>query len=252
VRVIYLTPEGREPECWGDISDKDKTRVNCISYKKDVLAWLKDCQKLATEHPILRETIRQYIILVQQLTDQNPDAMNAEIVNQVLEKVEYLEAYTCLLDAEWKVRCQIWNQLIAQLEKAIEMAGGLGGLKVSSGKSHHTDQHAGISFERPDLTASGLRIFFQFERKDCKDLGFGFMKNGDGTRFESYPNIRLKFSEKYGLSGEENDWWLAHVWWPAWTNWNRETYKRIYKGEFTKDVMKEVGEMLLIFENSKG
>lgn len=57
--VLFLTPCGV----------KASTDKACpISYKKHILPWLKSCQKHCADLPILRETIKQYIITIKGLT----------------------------------------------------------------------------------------------------------------------------------------------------------------------------------------
>ena len=62
--VLYLTPDGREAskDSAGDID------YRCISYKSDLVPWLRGCQKRAYEEPALRESVAQYLRLIGKLT----------------------------------------------------------------------------------------------------------------------------------------------------------------------------------------
>ena len=40
----------------------------CISYKSDLVPWLRGCQKRAYEEPALRESVAQYLRLIGKLT----------------------------------------------------------------------------------------------------------------------------------------------------------------------------------------
>jgi len=68
--IIYLTLIGKSP------SDISRDNLNegedylRISYKDDIIAWLELCRKEAVNHPILRESIAQYIHLIKHLTGQ--------------------------------------------------------------------------------------------------------------------------------------------------------------------------------------
>ena len=57
--VLFLTPLGKK-------ASTDKAYL--ISYKEDILPWLESCQKHCADLPILRETIKQYIITIKGLT----------------------------------------------------------------------------------------------------------------------------------------------------------------------------------------
>lgn len=74
LHVLYLTPDGREAseDSAGDID------YRCISYKGDLVPWLKGCQKRAYDEPALRESVAQYLRLIGKLTgtDFSEDYMN--------------------------------------------------------------------------------------------------------------------------------------------------------------------------------
>jgi len=76
--VFYLTLYGNEASEISRntlITEKD---YFTLSYKDDISIWLNECIKEASEHPIIRETIKQYLILIKKLTGQ--------LINQKMEK----------------------------------------------------------------------------------------------------------------------------------------------------------------------
>ncbi|BDB52251.1 PD-(D/E)XK nuclease family protein [Flavobacterium ammonificans] len=78
--IIYLTLEGKEPtggSKGGLILNQD---FICCSYQIDIKEWLEKCIKEMTNKPFIRETLNQYLILIQQLTNQsNNNKMSEEI-----------------------------------------------------------------------------------------------------------------------------------------------------------------------------
>jgi len=65
--LIYLTLNGENSKESKLQSGKD---YYSLSYKKDILDWLEMCYKESTDIPIIRESIKQYIILIRSLTNQ--------------------------------------------------------------------------------------------------------------------------------------------------------------------------------------
>lgn len=61
--VLYLTPDGRE----ASEDSADDIEYRCISYKNDLVPWLKDCQRRAYDEPPLRESVAQYLRLLEKL-----------------------------------------------------------------------------------------------------------------------------------------------------------------------------------------
>jgi hypothetical protein len=88
--VYYLTLHG------GDPSDASKGELNSdedfynLSYKDDIRGWLELCQKEAADIPILRESIKQYIILIKKLTNTMDDKSAQQL--QELITANYNEA----------------------------------------------------------------------------------------------------------------------------------------------------------------
>jgi hypothetical protein len=90
--IIYLTLDGSEPS---EIS-KGSLVLNkdfiCCSYQYDIKEWLEKCIKEMVNKPFIRETLNQYLILIQQLTNQsNNNKMSEEIRNLItIENVDLI------------------------------------------------------------------------------------------------------------------------------------------------------------------
>jgi len=67
-KVYYLTLKGDEPSAASKGELESGTDYFNISYRDQVQEWLDRCIKEAAEHPILRESIKQYKLLIQKLT----------------------------------------------------------------------------------------------------------------------------------------------------------------------------------------
>jgi hypothetical protein len=91
--IFYLTLEGSEPSDDSKGQLKREKDYACISYAKDIILWLDECRKEAVNHPLLRETITQYIFLLKYLTNQTlNDDMNKEIVKEITSNPNYFKA----------------------------------------------------------------------------------------------------------------------------------------------------------------
>ncbi|MCX6227095.1 MAG: PD-(D/E)XK nuclease family protein [Bacteroidia bacterium] len=69
--LIYLNLFGAmpSPDSIGELKVKDDFTI--ISYSEDIIPWLKECMKEATLFPLIRETLHQYIQLLQKMTNQS-------------------------------------------------------------------------------------------------------------------------------------------------------------------------------------
>ena len=63
-RLVYLTLDGRPP------SPRSRGKIKlvaCLSYKDDLVPWLRVCQERACDEPALRESLAQYLALIRTL-----------------------------------------------------------------------------------------------------------------------------------------------------------------------------------------
>lgn len=62
--LFYLCLEGCKVNEISCGALKESEHFHVITYKKDIITWLNECKKEAVSHPILRESITQYINLI--------------------------------------------------------------------------------------------------------------------------------------------------------------------------------------------
>lgn len=149
--LLFLTKDGDKSKDKNLIEGKD---YFTLSYKNDIIYWLNQCYSTSTNYPIVRETIKQYIVLVKSITNQiNSTEMKEEIYNLIYSNIigseiianEYNNAIERLSD---KFKEDIKNQLVTNgivLDRD----------KISLKKSHEkyssiwikTDKKVGIGIE---------------------------------------------------------------------------------------------------------
>lgn len=114
--LLYLTLDGKEPT---DQSKGALTNYRCISYRSDIIDWLRQCAQLAFDKPRVRETINQYINLLQQLTNQN--TMEQKQLIQLLTNKENFEQATAVEQSMPDVRKHIFQDIFRkQVEEQLK------------------------------------------------------------------------------------------------------------------------------------
>lgn len=104
--VIYLTK-------FGDISNtaddlKPHEEYFPISYSETIIDWLIKCQMKVTDFPILRETIKQYIILIKKITY----TMNSDHDEKLRELIlSNLESAQTISNKVMKFKTEAFNKL---------------------------------------------------------------------------------------------------------------------------------------------
>lgn len=127
--ILYLTIDGKSPD---PISTKDNTDINepveliadehfiCISYKTEIVAWLELCIKESVNFPLLRETLKQYLYLIKQITGQSTNKdMENEIINTVMSSSNNIEAALALAKNVDKLKVVLINTFIERFDELI-------------------------------------------------------------------------------------------------------------------------------------
>ncbi len=85
-KLLYLNLDGSEPskESFGKLTVEQKTKIQIISYQEHIKNWLEECKSLSADYPLLRETIKQYIHLIKNLTNQS---INNKMSNEILKTI---------------------------------------------------------------------------------------------------------------------------------------------------------------------
>ena len=97
----------------------EENAYTSISYSHEILTWLEACREKSTNHPILRETITQYINLIKILTNQTTNTiMKEEILAKIKNNSEYIKAYFELTRSD--IRDGVNNHLVGELKKQME------------------------------------------------------------------------------------------------------------------------------------
>ena len=90
-KVYYLTLDGSLPssDSRGDLEvGKD---FHCLSYGNQIVTWLELCMQHALDQPILRETIKQYLILIRRLTSTMDDESDLKLKELILDNIDAAE-----------------------------------------------------------------------------------------------------------------------------------------------------------------
>jgi len=119
-KVFYLTLEGKEPS-----EDSKGCKTNgedyyLISYKEQISCWLQLSLKEASDSPMLRESIKQYLNLIKKMTSTPDNLHEKELINLLLNNYEtavYVKSN--LQKAMYFIADQVRETVIVELKKRI-------------------------------------------------------------------------------------------------------------------------------------
>ena len=92
--LFYLTKDGHEPSEWSTGKEADKHYWRCISYARDIKAYLENCLDESKKFSLVNAVIRQYIDLIDKLTGQELEkGMDKRVVDLMLNYNEEMLAF---------------------------------------------------------------------------------------------------------------------------------------------------------------
>ncbi|MBX2897903.1 MAG: PD-(D/E)XK nuclease family protein [Cyclobacteriaceae bacterium] len=229
--LIYLTLYGNDPSAWSLGDEQSIANLNSeinlqsISYRDDVINWLELAKKEAANHPLLRETITQYINLLKELTGQT---MNNQLTTEITEKV--IKGGEESIKALFEIRNSIYPHLIKTLiEKLIIQVKDLG---TSISLETSIDENLGAN-----------NTGFYFYNKDWAEINIGFaFENGRlyygicRAKWDTGVSSELQISiqQRLGVASKSNHW----PWWQWYyqNESNDQTYIDIQNGTLIQKV----------------
>lgn len=249
VVLLYLTKNGKEAS---DKSTKGEPfKYSPISYQKDILQWLNCCVEKSACFPLIRETIKQYIINLKQILH----IMDKKNTNKLIETVtskDYVEATLTILENESDIQKKIREQFIEQLKKIADMNGfkfhcdqGIYGLSSNSS--------AYITFTKPSVPKDwGIYIGFD---TPADGVYYGVSRSVNETTKELskeiIKNLRHVWKEMPKDSEFPFGWAYLHDKDEGNGNWNRwddfNTLKDMADGTLSKYIEVEIINKVIEF-----
>jgi hypothetical protein len=202
-KVYYLTLTGCEPNeiSKGDLNSK--TDFRCLSYSNDIIDWLELCQMQAVSKPVIRESIRQYILLLKKLTHQLSDnAMEDKIIKLISSS--YLPARTLANGIE-KAEILAANKLLNEIEELLSDDEDENWIVETDDISKKWN---GLNFWRKDIEKFWIKIEgYPFIYKTENYLGI--ISEDD----DSYNKARKMIQQEkdYYLNFDKNPTWPCYI-----------------------------------------
>lgn len=117
-RLLYLTLDGKE----ASDDSAQGCPYQCISYKNEISKWLEECARISFDRPLVRETIRQYINLIKQLTNQSMGTLEDNKLAELVASPEHVDEYLMIINNQTSIENRIRLGFVAEIEKmALDM-----------------------------------------------------------------------------------------------------------------------------------
>lgn len=240
-KLLYLTLNGKNASSASVYKLKD-FEYQTVSYEFLIVSWLEDCLKIVKDTPILRETIRQYLNLIKQLTGQTLlQEEKMDIAKLVCENDDYLGLFFHLINNQnaiyQKLEDRLWTEIVAAADNV--------GLKVTKNFSL-LKQYSVVTFEMN----SQYTIILSPQNDNLRNIVFGIhCKGGVGNiSLEKKNKIREKYARFIEQPMREASF-IAHNYWTPYKNWSTSQYENVLNGKFRDDLIGLLKKMKALIES---
>lgn len=243
-KLLYLTLDGKDSE-----QSSSEGYYESISYESEIIRWLEACKKEATDTPILRETLKQYINLIKKLTNQNLSSeMNTEIVKLLVENEDNFNSYETLLNIQNDIKNYVIQNKIIPVFKELKQEIDGFDFDENLANNIYTIYSDFCWVENDKLKSKNLKILFQFQRKNANNLIGGVRYRNENSDYTNLiENFKKQFNEKIEV---ENNW--IYFWYRDFMNLdsNISDLKNFIFGNFKTDIKSKIETMLKLVDES--
>lgn len=198
-KLVYLSLTEDDKPSESSLGGLALELVACISYKYDILQWLKECVQISANLPYIRETINQYIKTIQQLTDTEMGT-NSEIID-LLRRPENMAAAFAIQDNLNESMNIIMNGFIQALKAELSRIGSP--FTCITNEPNWFQSYRRISF----VNEHWNKIVFstEFEATGFRNMIVGLLRK---NHIDSILQISeaIDLSEKLGYTKRNKNW----------------------------------------------
>ena len=193
-KLIYLTLQGDTPSDPSASKLKNDQHYFCFSYKEHIKEWLQACQKEVFDFPILRETIKQYLINLGFLTNQSTNQNFIMAIEEILIDHDNYRLIKNINQAFVSLKINSMVHLMNELHDKLKTLPGLENVGIFF--SNRTDK----------INSDELKGLIQkyFQNNDVSQFGICIPLSSS-----SAPNlvfkIELNYSLYYGFANWQNE-----------------------------------------------
>ena len=239
-RLLYLTLDGQTAT---DFSTGGNIIVyNQLSYERHILDWLNRCVEKSDCQPLLRETIRQYIELIKQLTNNTMDKISCEELINLLSEKENIEnvrtvkkLYTAVL--EKTIERYVFPKL-ENVANELNLELSIDPNKIEHKFTFDTKKNRNdfdFDFHLYFSTKKGPKVVvhYMFCAWNLTDLRWGI--DSELSSIQSSQKLDI-----FDDSSEEGWSWVKEF-----RDWNdKDTFKRVLEGKFADKVKEDLSTLL--------
>ena len=222
--LIYLTLDGREPseQSCGSLQ-KDGDYI-CMSYKDNIVRWLKECIKYVNNDACsVKEIIKQYIKTIDSLTNKDMEMtqkMDIDVLETLSNNIDVV--FDIISSRNDLVEYIINKKFLPELKKLAECKGFE--MKDFDRNWMSGKPWKGLRFSKKEW--KHVDLYFEFDQPFVRKATYGFFKRDVNEKFDSWDCLKERYAPDLVHSTGQ-----SLIKYTRWLDWNtRESLKELLDG----------------------
>jgi len=217
IELIYLTLDGREPT-EQSISGIDKGFINSkqnrtLSYKVDIHDWLESCLRFTIREPALRESLLQYINIIDKLTNRIESDEYMDDLKNLLKSgsnlVNFLDLQQAYEETMVELQMDIWTRIDAALSSTLGRSTVTSINQDCDGESYirgYVQGKKGHRFPGLGYPIDGTEICLSVELDHRFYFGISCNKEEHPEKYQKY----YDFANEFKIQSRSSNWWPCY------------------------------------------
>ena len=240
-KLLYLTKDGGEASEYS--TGKENFKYQCISYRNNILPWLECCEQAAVRHPLIRETIHQYIINLKEILNIMEKNTQDSLFDRIVENKEYILSALFLKDNLVEIQCKMWeNVFIKKICKVVASEE----MDIFPYGNKWSTQYRGVSFKEKKW--NNVSVSFEFFSNDFKNFSYGI--KFQNLQIEKHKEIKDKLASIEW--GQTRDWYPWYKIDEDYPNWEEDAIEALYDGRMKEHIKLKLQYLVGIIDGKLG
>lgn len=243
-KLLYLTKDGGEASEYS--TGKENFEYQCISYRNNILPWLECCEQAAVRHPLIRETIHQYIINIKEILNIMEDSALNNLIDSIVEEKDNILSIIRLKDNLGEILHKMCKKKLEPIYDCFVKEYGME-RHLYVGKWNM--QYSGVSFKKEEWKY--ISISFEFYSNNLKNFGYGIkfqdLQKDKGIREE----IKMKLANIEG--GQASIWYPWYKIDEQYQDWSDfKAIETLYNDEMKKHLKSKLDYLIGLIDKNLG
>ncbi len=221
IKLYYLTLDGKDASSYS-LGSLNASMVENISFEKEIFDWIKLCMEISVDVSIVREALKQYLVLIEKLTGKKENMVEelSELLLHGNNLADAIALEKSIEKAKVKIQKRFWLKLKEKLGETFAFV-NFDFSKVDLGTKidkyydlSNGSRYYGLKKDLFEKDGYVISYYIELHNKAYHGLTVakkepdGRLKRDEYANMDSFLELKEKVTENKSFS-KESAWWIG-------------------------------------------